>query len=50
MKLILFGGTKKLLPNVVKCVVKHSVDLILVFGPTYQKKFANIMQAAIGQG
>ena len=37
MKLILFGGTKKSLPNVVKCVVKHSVNSIPDLGPTYQK-------------
>ena len=36
-KLILFGGTEKLLPNVVRCVVKHSVDIKLVLGQTKAK-------------
>lgn len=37
-KSILFGGTKKLLPNVVRWLVKHSVDSRLVFGPTCEKE------------
>ena len=34
LKLILFGATKKLEPKVVKCVHRHWVLLMVVFGPT----------------
>ena len=43
-KSILFGGTKKLLPNVVRWLVKHSVDSRFVFGPTCEKEKKRIIQ------
>ena len=38
LKSNLFGGTKKSLPNVVKCEARHSTWVRFVFGPTYHKR------------